>query len=78
MIPAFIIARLRSLLVPELADLRQQLDQARRLKSAAGPTGQAARDALIMALLLDHRLRVGELAALTVEALDLDQGLMTF
>lgn len=54
------------------------LDQARRLKSAAGPTGQAARDALIMALLLDHGLRVGELAALTVEALDLDQGLMTF
>ena len=54
------------------------LDQARRLKSAADPTGQAARDALIMALLLDHGLRVGELAGLTVEALDLDQGLMTF
>ena len=35
MIPAFIIARLRSLLVPELADLRQQLDQARRLASEA-------------------------------------------
>ena len=31
-----------------------------------------------MALLLDHGLRVGELAALTVGALGLDQGLMTF
>ena len=31
-----------------------------------------------MALLLDHGLRVGELAGLTVGALDLDQGLMTF
>jgi len=54
------------------------LDQARRLKRPTDTTGQAARDALIMALLLDHGLRVGELAALTVEALDLDQGLMTF
>ena len=54
------------------------LDQARRLKSTADPTGQAARDALIMALLLDHGLRLGELAALTVEALDLDGGMMTF
>ena len=54
------------------------LDQARRLKRPADDTGQAARDALIMALLLDHGLRVGELAALTVEALDLDQGMMTF
>ena len=54
------------------------LDQARALKRPADDTGQAARDALIMALLLDHGLRVGELAALTVGALDLDQGLMTF
>ena len=54
------------------------LDQARRLKTAAAPTGQAARDALIMALLLDHGLRLGELAGLTVEALDLDAGMMTF
>ena len=54
------------------------LDQARRLKSPAGATGQAARDALAMCLLLDHGLRLGELAGLTVEALDLDQGLMTF
>ena len=54
------------------------LDQARRLKMPADNTGQAARDALIMALLLDHGLRVGELAGLTVEALDLDAGMMTF
>ena len=54
------------------------LDQARALKRPADDSGQAARDALIMALLLDHGLRVGELAALTVGALDLDQGLMTF
>ena len=54
------------------------LDQARALKRPADDTGQAARDALLMALLLDHGLRVGELAALTVGALDLDQGLMTF
>ena len=54
------------------------LDQARALKRPADDTGQAARDVFIMALLLDHGLRVGELAALTVGALDLDQGLMTF
>ena len=54
------------------------LDQARRLKQPAGATGQAARDSLIMNLLLDHGLRVGELAGLTVEALDLDAGMMAF
>lgn len=54
------------------------LDQARRLKRPPEGTGQAARDALMMALLLDHGLRLGELAGLTVEALDLDAGLMTF
>ncbi len=54
------------------------IDQARRLKRPADDSGLAARDALIMALLLDHGLRVGELAALTVEALDLDTGMMTF
>lgn len=54
------------------------LDQARRLKRPADDTGQAARDALIMCLLLDHGLRLSEVAGLTVEALDLDAGLMTF
>ncbi len=54
------------------------LDQARRLKRPTVTTGQAARDALIMCLLLDHGLRLGELAGLTVEALDLDAGMMTF
>lgn len=54
------------------------LDQARRLKRPTVTTGQAARDALIMCLLLDHGLRLGELAGLTVEALDLEAGMMTF
>lgn len=54
------------------------LDQARRLKRPANATGQAARDSLIMTLLLNHGLRVGELAGLTVEAIDLETGMMTF
>ena len=54
------------------------LDQARRLKRPTDSTGQAARDAFIMTLLLDHGLRLGELAGLTVEALDLDAGMMMF
>lgn len=54
------------------------LDQARALKRPGDDTDQAARDALIMCLLLDHGLRVGELAGLTVEALDLDAAEMTF
>jgi integrase len=54
------------------------LDQARRLKRPHEPTGQAARDAFIMCLLLDHGLRLSEVAGLTVEALDLDAGLMRF
>ncbi len=54
------------------------LDQARRLKAPADNSGQAARDAFIMTLLLDHGLRVGELAALEVEALNLDAGMLIF
>jgi integrase len=54
------------------------LDQARRLKRPTEDTPQAARDTLIMCLLLDHGLRLSELAGLTVEAFSLDQGLMTF
>lgn len=54
------------------------LDQARQLKRAAGDTGQAARDAFMMTLFLDHGLRLSEVAGLTVEALDLDAGMMTF
>ena len=41
-------------------------------------TPQGRRDALLMCLLLDHGLRVGELAALEVTAFDLAAGLMIF
>jgi len=41
-------------------------------------TAQGRRDTLLLCLLLDHGLRVGELAALTVEAIDLSTGTFTF
>ena len=41
-------------------------------------TPQGRRDALLMCLLLDHGLRVGELAALEVTAFELAAGLMIF
>jgi integrase len=41
-------------------------------------TPQGRRDAVIMALLLDHGLRVGELAGLEVTAVDLARGALTF
>lgn len=41
-------------------------------------TPQGRRDAVIMTLLLDHGLRVGELAGLDVTAVDLARGTMTF
>lgn len=41
-------------------------------------TPQGRRDAVIMCLLLDHGLRVGELAGLDVTAVDLARGTMTF
>ena len=41
-------------------------------------TQQGRRDALLMCLLLDHGLRVGELAVLEVTAFDLAAGLMIF
>ncbi len=41
-------------------------------------TPQGRRDALLMHLLLDHGLRVGELARLQVEEVDLDAGSFTF
>lgn len=51
--------------------------QAEALKSRPN-TPQGRRDALMMCLLLDHGLRVGELAALVVEELDLPHGLLRF
>jgi len=64
--------------VKKSAAVKLAADQVARLKRAADDSGQAARDAFIMALLLDQGLRVGELAGLTVEALDLDGGRLTF
>jgi integrase len=41
-------------------------------------TPQGRRDALILTILLDHGLRVGELAALTIGAIDAVNGLLVF
>src|SRR5260370_10218430 len=51
--------------------------QARALKEQSN-TPQGRRDALLMCLLLDHGLRCGEVAALTVESLNVSTGLLTF
>jgi integrase len=47
--------------------------QVAQLKAQADP-----RDRLLMCLLLDHGLRIGEVAALLVEHFDLDRGVLTF
>ena len=52
-------------------------EQARALKTQPN-TPQGRRDALIMALLLDHGLRVGELAGLLVTNIDLRTGELRF
>lgn len=46
-------------------------DIAQALKAQPGKTGQGRRDALIMCLLLDHGLRVDEVAILTANAFDM-------
>ena len=46
--------------------------QASRLKSRSGESPQGWRDALLMCLLLDHGLRVSEVAALQRNAIDLE------
>ena len=54
-------------------------DQAQALKFAHDlQKGQGRRDSLLMCLLLDHGLRVGEVAALLVEELDLNLGQLRF
>lgn len=53
-------------------------EQAKVLKAQPDDTGQGRRDALLMALLLDHGLRVSELTALTVKDFDLAAGVLTF
>lgn len=52
--------------------------QGRALKTQPRDTPIGRRDALLMALLLDLGLRVGEVAALTVTNLNLAEGLLTF
>jgi integrase len=52
-------------------------EQARALLDQPN-TPQGRRDALLMRLLLDHGLRVGELAGLQVDDADLDAGAFTF
>ncbi len=51
--------------------------QAQNLKEQP-PTPQGRRDALLMCLLLDHGLRVGEVTALAVADLDLAEGVLRF
>lgn len=51
-------------------------DQAARLKAQPLNTPQGRRDAVLMALLLDHGLRVGEVALLTVANIDLKTGMI--
>ena len=52
-------------------------EQAQMLKMQPD-TPQGRRDTVMMCLLLDHGLRVGELAALNVDAVDLSQGFLRF
>jgi len=59
------------------ANVSLTLTQARTLLGQPN-TPQGRRDALLMYLLLDHGLRVGELARLRVEDVDLDAGAFTF
>ncbi len=52
-------------------------DQARQLKIQPN-TPQGRRDALMMCLLLDHGLRVGEITILSTADLDLERGVLRF
>lgn len=51
---------------------------AQRLKHGHPDTPQGRRDRLLMTLLLDHGMRVGEVHLLTVSCFDFDRGLMRF
>lgn len=53
-------------------------DQADALKAQPPATPQGRRDAVLMTLLLDHGLRAGEVAALTVADVDLSNGVLRF
>jgi len=54
------------------------IENAKSLKSQATDTPQAARDNFLMCILLDHGLRCGEAAILTVDNFDLTAGTFTF
>lgn len=58
--------------------VRLSLAHARALKEQPGDTPQGRCDALLICLLLDHGLRVGELAALTVGSVNLAADTLTF
>lgn len=53
-------------------------DQAAQLKQDQPDTAQGRRDALLMCLLLDHGLRCGEIAGLTLSCVDLFEETLTF
>src|SRR5512145_486102 len=53
-------------------------EQARQLKTAHDDSPQGKRDALLMCLLLDHGLRVGEVAGLQFSALYVEAGMLRF
>ncbi|NDJ54544.1 MAG: tyrosine-type recombinase/integrase [Chloroflexi bacterium] len=52
--------------------------QVAALKDQPQDSPQGRRDRLLMSLLLDHGLRCGEVAALEVSAIDLEDGMLTF
>lgn len=52
--------------------------QAAQLKAQPGDTPQGRRDALLMCLLLDHGLRIGEVVRLAVGDFDLTKGMLFF
>lgn len=54
------------------------IEQAKKLKTAHGDTPQGKRDAFLMCLLLDHGLRVSEVAGLEIEYFNLESGEMQF
>lgn len=61
----------------KVAPVRLTPEQAKQLKRQPD-TPQGRRDALLMCLLLEHGLRVGEVAALQVANFDLPTGIFTF
>lgn len=64
--------------VKKAAHIRIPRAAANRLKRERPDTPQGRRDAVLMCLLLDHGLRCGEVAGLTVDAVNLTDGLLTF